>query len=174
LVLGRGRIRPAEEEAPVGDVGVAGPDLLAADDELVPLSLGATLERGQVRARTGLREALAPQLTAGDHGREVAVALRGRAVLADRRADQIDVRLRGRAWGAHLVQRRVEQPALALRRAAAAVLAGPRDHRPASVEQLPLPVARDALPERILDPRPAVVAPPLAWAVGLEPTLGLG
>src|SRR5262249_55405867 len=37
-----------------------------------------------------------------------------------------------------------------------------------------LPVARDALPERILDPRPAVVAPPLAWAVGLEPTLGLG
>src|SRR5262249_55417081 len=91
-----------------------------------------------------------------------------------RRADQIDVRLRGRAWGAHLVERLVEEPALDHRRAAAAVLAGPRDHRPASVEQLPLPVARDALPERILDPRPAVVAPPLAWAVGLEPTLGLG
>src|SRR5262249_9410910 len=85
-----------------------------------------------------------------------------------------DVRLRRRTGGAHLVERLVEEPAFDHRCAAAAVLAGPGDHRPAPVEEPPLPLARDALPERVLDPRPAVVAPPLAGAIGLAPTLGLG
>src|SRR5262249_37429229 len=145
------------------------PDLLAAHDELVADPLSAALECRQIRARTGLREPLAPELAAGDHRREIALALRDRAVLADRGADQIDVRLRRRAGGAHLVERLVEEPAPDPRGPAAAVLAGPGDHRPAPVEEPALPVARDALPERVLDPRPAVVAPPPTRAVGLEP-----
>src|SRR5262249_20689583 len=119
-------------------------------------------------------EALTPELPARDHRREIALSLRSRAVLTDRRADQVDVRLRRRAGGPHFVEGLVEKPALDHRRAAATVLARAGDHGPAAVQEPLLPLAGDAFPERVLDPRPAVVAAPLARAGGLEPGFGLG
>src|SRR5262249_46467423 len=74
---------------------------------------------------------------------------------------------------AHLVEGLIEEPALHHRRAAAAVLARPRDRRPAAVEEATLPLACDPDPERILDPGPAVVAPPVIRKIALEPAARL-
>ena len=128
---------------------------------------------GQVGAGAGLGEALAPELVAVHHRTQEAVALRLRAVLEERRPDQVDVGLGGRPWRAHLVERLVEEPALHHRGAAAAVLARPRDGGPAAVEEPPLPLPGDLDPHRVLDPRPAVVAPPLGRQVALEPVARL-
>src|SRR2546429_9584828 len=65
LVLGSFWTGPHEEEAPVGDVGHARPDLLAVDDEVAVVVHRAGLEVGEVRARVGLGEALAPELLCG-------------------------------------------------------------------------------------------------------------
>src|SRR3990172_578085 len=62
LVLGRAGVRADEVEAPVGDMGHAGPDLLTVDDVPVAIEDGARLEVGQVAAGVGLGEALAPEL----------------------------------------------------------------------------------------------------------------
>src|SRR5437870_816218 len=64
LVLGSFCTGPHEEEAPVGDVGHARPDLLAVDDEVAVVGHRAGLEVREVRARVGLGEALAPELDA--------------------------------------------------------------------------------------------------------------
>ena len=63
-VLGRRRVGAGQQDAPAGDVGVAGPDLLAVDDPLVAVALGPGGERGQVGAGTRLAEELAPDLLA--------------------------------------------------------------------------------------------------------------
>src|SRR5207244_2208511 len=91
---------------PVGDVGMAGPDLLAVHDEGVAASLRSRAERCEVGAGAGLGEALAPELTAGEERAEEAVALRGGAVLQDRGTDQVDGRRRRRP-------RRTTRPAAA-------------------------------------------------------------
>ena len=160
LVLRRVGLGAAEEEAPVGDVGVAGPHLLAVHDVVVAVTLRPGAERRQIGARAGLGEALTPELVAVHHRAQEALALRLAAVLEERGADQVDVGLRRRARRADLVEGLIEEPALHHGRAAAAVLARPRDGGPAAVEEPLLPLARDLDPERVLDPRPAVVAPP--------------
>ena len=60
LVLGRVRVGAGEQEAVVGVVALGGPHLLAVDDPLVAVEHGRRLQAGQVGARVGLAEALAP------------------------------------------------------------------------------------------------------------------
>ena len=168
-MLRRVRFGATEEKTPVRDVGVAGPDLLAIHDQRVPLPLGARAERRQVGARPRLGESLAPQLLPREEGTDEAAPLRFAAVPEESGADQIDVR-RGRwPWGAHLVERLVEEPAFDGRGGAASVLARPGDGSPATVVEEALPGARDLEPHRLLDPRPAVVSPPGRREVRFEP-----
>ena len=62
----RRRVGAHQAEAPVGLVGVAGPDLLAVDQPVVALVLAAGLQAGEVGAGAGLGIALAPaDLAAG-------------------------------------------------------------------------------------------------------------
>ena len=93
------------------------------------------LDAGEVAARVGLRPALAPRLLAGRHLGQDAVLLLLRAELEDRRREQEDAVLRDalrRAGGVVLL---LEDQPLPQARLAAAVLAGPRHHRVAGVEQ---------------------------------------
>src|SRR3989441_11107520 len=96
MVLRRLGLGAAEEEAPVGDVGVAGPHLLAVHDEAIAPALAARAQRAQVRAGAGLGEALAPEVVAREQPGEEAPALRLGAVAEDGRADQGDVGAGGR------------------------------------------------------------------------------
>src|SRR5438876_1156830 len=169
MVLRRLGLGAAEEEAPVGDVGVAGPHLLAVHDEAAAPALAARAQRPQVGAGAGLGEALAPEVLAREQPGEEAPALRLGAVAEDGRADQVDVGAGGRPRRAHAIERLLQEPALDDGRAPAAVLARPGDRRPAALVELPLPVARDREPERIVGARPAVVAAPGGRHVRLEP-----
>src|SRR6058998_2116820 len=169
MVLRRLGLGAAEEEAPVGDIGVAGPHLLAVHDEAVAPALAARAERAQVRAGAGLGEALAPEVLAREQPGEEAPALRLGAVAEDGRADQVDVGAGGGTRRTHAIERLLEEPALNDRRAAAAVLARPGDRRPAALVEPPLPGARDREPERIVAARPAVVTAPGGRHVRLEP-----
>src|ERR1700722_11693988 len=60
-------VGPCQQQTPVGDVGVARPDLVAVDDVLAPLAGGGCRQRRQVGTRAGLRETLAPAFGAVDH-----------------------------------------------------------------------------------------------------------
>src|SRR5207247_4735661 len=100
MVLRRRGLGAAEEEAPVGDVGVAGPHLLAVHDEAVAPALAARAERAQVGAGAGLGEALAPEVLAREEPAEEARALRVRAVAEDGRPDQVDLGAGGGAGAA--------------------------------------------------------------------------
>src|SRR5690606_2389755 len=80
LVLGlRLRVRPADDEAPVGPLGARGPDLLPVDHPLVALELGARLHVREVRAGPRLGVALTPDLVAREDLRQEAGLLLGRA-----------------------------------------------------------------------------------------------
>src|SRR5207244_13154332 len=83
--------------------------------------------------------------------------------------EQVDVGAGGGPGRARAIERLLEEPALDDRRAPAAVLARPGDRRPAALVELPLPVARDPEPERVIGARPAVVAAPGGRHVRLEP-----
>src|SRR5205807_7588652 len=60
LVLGGIGIGPAEYEDPVAEDPQRGPDLLAADDEIITVTDGAGAQRGKVAAGVGFGEPLAP------------------------------------------------------------------------------------------------------------------
>jgi hypothetical protein len=62
LCRGWSGIGPGHHEAPVGPLGVGGPDLLAGDDPLVAVPDGPRLDVGQVGAGVRLGVALAPEL----------------------------------------------------------------------------------------------------------------
>ena len=75
LVLRRVGIGAGEQEAVVGVVAAGRPDLLPVDDPLVAVEHGRRLQAGQVGARVGLAEALAPaHLAAEDLGQELAAS----------------------------------------------------------------------------------------------------
>ena len=76
LVLRRVGVGAGDEDAEPGEVGERRPDLLAVDDVLVAVAHGPRAEVGQVAARAGLAEQLAPELLAGEQREEVAVLLR--------------------------------------------------------------------------------------------------
>ena len=65
-VLGRLEVGPHDQDAPVGEAGVAGPDLLARDVEDVAVELGAGAASRQVGAGVRLGESLAPDVVAGE------------------------------------------------------------------------------------------------------------
>ena len=67
LVLGHIRIGAGEQQAEVGEMGAAGPHLLAIDRPLIAVADGAGAGRRGVRAARGLAEQLAPDLLA-QHG----------------------------------------------------------------------------------------------------------
>src|SRR5206468_11876970 len=77
---GRGGIRARQQDAPARELRVARPHLLAAHHPAVAAALGAGAERGQVGARAGLGEELAPELVGGEDRGEEAALLRLRAV----------------------------------------------------------------------------------------------
>src|SRR5207245_11221467 len=76
LVLGGGGVGADEQEAPVGDVRHAGPDLLAVHDEVIAVAHAARLEIREIRTRVRLRESLAPELVGREDLRMVTLMLR--------------------------------------------------------------------------------------------------
>src|SRR5438552_682932 len=140
---GRGEVRARQQDAPARELRVARPDLLAGHDPAVAAALGTGAERGQVGARAGLGEELAPELVRGEDLREEAPLLFLRSVGDERRPDQVDadpVDDLGCAGGGELL---LEDVVLDHRGAAPAVLARPVDADPAAVVQLPLPGAEE-------------------------------
>ena len=95
-MLGDLRVGAREQQAPVGDLAAARPDLLAVDDEVVALVHGGGLERGQVAAGVGLGVELAPQLLGREDLLEIALLLRVGAVDDDGRPDDADAQAVGR------------------------------------------------------------------------------
>src|SRR5256712_4447712 len=87
LVLRGRRVGTDEQEAPVGDVSHARPDLLTVHDEVIALPHGARLEIRQVRARVGLGESLAPELVGRQDSRQEPRLLRRGPVLHERGAE---------------------------------------------------------------------------------------
>src|SRR6202008_3037603 len=76
FLLLRARVRAREAEDPVGVLRAGRPGLLSVDDVVVALALRAGLERGEIRARARLGEALAPPVVDVADARQVAVLLR--------------------------------------------------------------------------------------------------
>ena len=74
-VLGGVGVGADEHLAVLGHVGVAGPDLLAVDHVLVAVPHGPGAQAGQVGARLGLGEALAPAVVALEDGGQVELLL---------------------------------------------------------------------------------------------------
>ena len=83
LVLRRLWVGAGDEHAEVGDLSARRPDLLAVDVPQVAVTDGSSREAGEVRARAGLAEQLAPRPSAGDEVGDVALDLR-RACRASR------------------------------------------------------------------------------------------
>ena len=80
LVLRHVGISAREQEAPVGDVGVAGPDLVTVDHELVAVAHRGRAQRREVGAGVGLAEALAPPVASADQAGQEAILDRLAAV----------------------------------------------------------------------------------------------
>src|SRR5256884_13247 len=139
LVLGRLRVGAREQDPPVGDRPARGPDLLAVDEEVVALVLGARLEAREVRAGVGLRVELAPDLLGREHPLQVALLLPVGPVDDDRRADEADpepVDRRRRADPRHLV---LDDRLLHRRGGPAAVLRRPQHPHLARPLEPPVP-----------------------------------
>ena len=103
LVLRDVGIGAREQQAPVGDVGVARPDLVAVDHVLVAVARRGRAQRREVGAGVGLAEALAPALAAADEAGEEAVLDRLAAVRRDALHEIAETRTRRRARGRELL-----------------------------------------------------------------------
>ena len=89
FALRRVGIGAREAPAPVGELRVARPDLLAVEEPAAVDRRRPGRERGQVAPRAGLAEELAPDLRRVEDLREPARLLLGRAVREQRRADEV-------------------------------------------------------------------------------------
>ncbi len=142
LVLGGAGIRPHEEEAPVGHMRHARPHLLTVEHVRVAVEDGARLEIGEVAARVGLREALAPELVGVQDLAEMPGLLRRRAVAhqgGTEHGDAAAIHGLGRLRAGHLF---VEDDLLHDRGAAPAVLRRPVDADVARLVEDTLPFAQ--------------------------------
>ena len=74
--LRRGRVRPGQQQAPVGVGGAARPQFLSVDDEVVSVRR-AVVRAGQIRSRLRLGEALNPDLAVEDGGQVTSALLVG-------------------------------------------------------------------------------------------------
>ena len=141
------RIGAREQDHVVGGFRLAGPDLLAVDDELVTLEPGGGGERCEVGARLGLREALAPHdLPAQDAGQELLLLLLG-APRQERRADEDLAQRRHPHRGVRLREFLGEHDRLHRRQAASAVLARPLRADPAVLVHRPVPGFEELPPD---------------------------
>ena len=82
------RIGTGQQQTPVRDIGVAGPNLVPLDDVVVTFAGGSSRQRCEVGAGAGLAEALAPPLGAVDHPGQEPIAQLFAAVPAQSR-DQV-------------------------------------------------------------------------------------
>ena len=73
-----------QAEDPVGDIGVGGPDLGPATDQVIPVAHGPHLQRGQVRSGLRFGIALAPEMLAGQDAGQI-MRLLFRAAMPDQR-----------------------------------------------------------------------------------------
>ena len=133
-VLGGLGVGAGEEVDVLGEVGAGGPDLLAVDDELVAVDLGAGLEGGEVGAGVGLGEALAPDVLRGGDAGKVALLLLLGAVDDERGAELVGLSVEH--GGAPVGELFLENGLLDEGLAEAAVLLGPRDADPAAGAEL--------------------------------------
>jgi cholest-4-en-3-one 26-monooxygenase len=140
-MLRRVEIGARQQDREVAEVRVRRPDLLPVHDELVARTLGPRRQIREIAARRRLAEELAPRLLRAQERSYVARLLRRTPVRQEHRPDHPDRRRdeagthteSGLFLGEHRCVRRSEPPT--------AVLNGPGDARPASVEQLALPGA---------------------------------
>ena len=177
MLLG-GRVGAHQAKNPVGVVGVGRPDLLAGDDEIVAVALGAGLQRGEVRSGVRLGIALAPADQARGDLRQMFLLLRLGAVFQQRRPEHGDAERHQRLPRADRRHLLAHDLGLLAIEAAAAIFLRPMRHGPALVAH---PLEPDALrlgrefgvaaaPERV-----AVRGHRLAHlrrAIGLEPGAG--
>ena len=70
-MLGDVGIGAGQQDPHIGVVRTRAPHLLTVDDPLVPVAIGSGRQAGEIRARTGLAEQLAPDLLSPQHGRKV-------------------------------------------------------------------------------------------------------
>ena len=120
-----------QTEAPVGVLGTRGPDLLAVDQEVVALVLGAGLEGRKVRTRARLGEALAPLHVAAADQRDMLKLLVLGAVLQEGGAEHHHAHAADGVVGPGAAEFLLDDPGLSRPKAAAAVLAGPGGGAPA-------------------------------------------
>ena len=103
LVAGRVGVGAGEQQAPVGDVGVARPDLVPVDHVLVAVARRGRAQRREVGAGVGLAEPLAPALAPADEPGEEAVLDRVAPVGADALHEIAQARPRRRAGSRELL-----------------------------------------------------------------------
>ena len=109
LVLRHAGVGAREQEAPVGDVGVAGPDLVAVDHVLVAVARRRRAQRREVGAGVGLAEPLAPALAPADQTRKEALLDRFARMRRDALDEIAEARARRRSRrGELLVEEDVE------------------------------------------------------------------
>src|SRR5262249_59042103 len=145
LVRG-GRIRAGQAHAPVRELRVARPHLLAVQQPTVISGYGARAHRRQVAARAGLADQLAPQLARRADVRQPARLLLERPVGEQRRPDEVHADPSDQLRGARPRQLLGDDEVLDRARSPPAELGGPRHTDPQTLAELRLPVA----PERDL------------------------
>ena len=141
MLLRRG-IGAHQAEDPVGVVRIRGPDLLAVDDVVVAVALGAGLQRGEVRSGVRLGIALAPADQARGNLGQMLLLLRLVAVLQQRRAKHPDAEARQRGARAHRRHLLAQHLVLGGIQPSAAIFPWPIRHGPALVAH---PLEPDAL-----------------------------
>src|SRR5712692_6058665 len=77
-----------QQQTPVCDVGVAGPDLVAVNDILVALAGGRSGQRREIGAGAWLGKSLAPALGAVDHAGQESL-LKFLAAVVAKRDDEV-------------------------------------------------------------------------------------
>ena len=88
LVLRGIPVRAREQQAVVGVVGARGPDLLAIDDPVLAVEVGARSSTGEIGPAAGFAEQLAPGVFAGEDAAQVLLLLRIAAVFEQGRRGQ--------------------------------------------------------------------------------------
>ena len=151
LVLRHVPIRARQQQAVVRMMGAGGPHLLAVDDPLLAVELGAACRPGEVRTAPRLAEELAPGVFAGEDAAQILGLLRIGAMFEKRcRRQQTNAGL-GNAHRAHARELLVHHRCQRLRQVAPEPRLRPRRHPPAGVRQLaaPLGQARVRIPVRV-------------------------
>ena len=147
LLLGA-RIGPDQHEHPVGQVAVAGPDLLAVDHVVVAVDHRRCLQRREIGPGVGLGVSLAPADLPARDLREVLALERLAAELQERRADHGEAEADERRRQVEPRDLGLEHLGLVAREPAAAVLARPPRRRPPARGRELEPAARLGVPER--------------------------